>query len=590
MALDGAFLSCLRQEIWESLPQARVDKIHQPSREELILLMRYRGGSRRLYFSVRANAPRVHFTETPPENPAAPPMFCMLLRKWLTGSRLTAIRQNGLERALYFDFDCVNELGDVVPLTLAAEIMGRHSNLILIDENGRIIDAIKRVDLDMSSVRPILPGLPYELPPRAADTLDLSAVSAETLTAAVTRAPAAPPDKALLSVVHGLSPLLCREAAERALHGRHATNRELTEPEQARLTAFFERVQEALKDPARRTPYLVQDETGKPLEYSFLPITQYGLSATGREVASFSQLPELFYARRDAEDRRRQRAQDMLRVLTTGSERITRKLAAQRQELARSTKRETYRVWGDLITASMGQIEKGASSAALINYYDPDCATVTVPLDPALSAAQNAQKYYKLYRKAQTAERILAEQIAAGEEELRYLDSVLDALSRADTYRELGEVRDELAAGGYLKLPRSRQKAPAAEGPMHFCSDDGFDILVGRNNLQNDRLTLKTAHGGDWWFHVKAAAGSHVIVLTDGQTPPDRTLSQAAVLAATYSRAADSAQVPVDYTLAKFVKKPAGAKPGRVIYTDYQTAFVTPDPALADRLRKEGNS
>ena len=586
MALDGAFLACLRQELWDALPDARVDKIHQPSREELVLLLRYRGGAQRLYLSARAHSPRVHFTENVPENPASPPMFCMLLRKRLSGGRLVAIRQNGWERALYFDFDCVNELGDIVRLTLAVEIMGRHSNIILIDENGLVVDAIKRVDLEMSSVRPVLPGLRYELPPCPAGVYDLSTCDMAEVVAAVQKGPSQPLPKALLAVVHGFSPLLCREVAHQALRGQDKRSDELTEDEAERLTFYLKRVRETVETGARRTPYALRDLKGTPLEFSFLPITQYGLSAVGREEASFSALLDGFYEQKDALERQRQRAQDILRVLTNAGDRTARKLELQRQELARSGKREEQRSWADLINANLHLIQKGAASAELINYYDPECATVTVKLDPALSAAQNAQRYYKAYRKAQTAERVLAEQIAAGEEELQYLDSVFDALSRAVTFRELGELREELAAGGYLKLPRTRQKAPAAEGPLKFRSDDGFLILVGRNNLQNDRLTLKTARGSDWWFHVKAAAGSHVIVVCEGQTPPDSTLSQAAILAATHSKAAGSAQVPVDYTQARNVKKPAGAKPGRVIYVDYQTAYVTPDKALAERLKE----
>lgn len=587
MALDGAFLCCLRQELAAALPDARVDKIHQPSREELVLLMRYRGGSERLYLSARANSPRVHFTKRVPENPASPPMFCMLLRKRLTGGRLIAIRQNGWERALYFDFDCLNELGDTVRLTLAIEMMGRHSNIILIDETGTVVDSIKRVDIEMSSVRPVLPGLRYELPPAEAGKIDLSLSSPEELTAAVRRGGSMPLAKALLAATHGFSPLLCREVAHLTLRGQDKVSGELTDDEWGRLIFYLRRVKETVETGERRVPYALRDTKGTPLEFSFLPITQYGLSAVGSERDSFSALLDEFYERKDAVERQRQRAQDILRVLTNATDRTARKLSAQRQELQRSGKREEQRIWADLINANLAVIPKGASSAELVNYYDPECATVTVRLDPALSAAANAQRYYKAYRKAQTAERVLAEQIAAGEEELQYLDSVFDALSRAQTFRELGELREELAAGGYLKLPRTRQKAPAAEGPLEFRSDDGFRILVGRNNLQNDRLTLKTARGGDWWFHVKAAAGSHVIVVTEGQTPPDRTLTQAAILAATHSKAAESAQVPVDYTQARNVKKPAGAKPGRVIYVDYQTAYVTPDTALAARLRLE---
>ena len=587
MALDGAFLSCLREELTAALPDARVDKIHQPSREELVLALRHRAGSEKLMISVRANSPRVHFTKIAVENPAAPPMFCMLLRKRLTGGRLIAIRQPGLERALYFDFDCVNELGDIVRLTLAVEIMGRHSNIILIDSDGTVLDAIKRVDWDMSSVRPVLPGLKYAPPPAAEGRLDLSAAAPEAFLEAIARGKDEPLSKALLAVSHGLSPLMCREIAHLATRGQDTRAAALTPEERERAVFYLRRVADAVKTGENRKPYLLTRADGTPLDFSFMPITQYGLAALGREMDSFSALLDAFYAEKDAAERIKQRSHDILRVLTNAYDRTVRKLEHQRAELAQSGKREEWRVYGDVLTASLHTVPKGASSAELVNYYDPHCATLRVPLDPALSAAQNAQKYYKQYRKAQTAERILSEQIAAGEAELQYIDTVFDALSRAETWRELGELRQELAAGGYLRLQRGKQKPPAPLGPMTFVSDDGFTILVGRNNVQNDRLTLKTARGSDVWFHTKNIPGSHVIVVTGGETPPDRTLEQAAVLAAFHSKAAQSVQVPVDYTEVRNVKKPAGAKPGMVIYENNRTAYVTPDAALVQRLRRE---
>lgn len=589
MALDGAYLSCLRQELAERLLDARIDKIHQPAKEELVMSLRHRGGAEKLYLSARANSPRVHFTTVALENPASPPMFCMLLRKRLTGGRLIAVRQPGLERALYFDWDCVNELGDLVRLTLAVEIMGRHSNIILIDENGQVIDAIKRVDAEMSSVRPVLPGLPYSAPPMTAGKLDLTQCEAADIVHAVEQGRSLPLAKALLEVIHGLSPLVCRELAHLTLRGGDKTSGELTDEDKQRLVFYLHRTWQLLETGENRRPYMLNKLDDTPLDFSFMPITQYGLSARGREMSSFSELLDQFYKDKDASERMKQRAQDILRLLTNLSDRTARKLSHQREELAQSGKRDERRIYGDLINANIHAIPKGAAFAELINYYSPDCERVRVPLDPALSAAQNAQKYYKEYRKAQTAERILTEQIAAGEEELRYIDSVFDALSRAKTFRELGELREELAAGGYLRRQGGRQKPPPPLGPMTFISDDGFPILVGRNNLQNDRLTLKTARGGDIWFHTKNIPGSHVILQTKGEQPPDRSLEQAAILAATYSRAAGSVQVPVDYTEVRHVKKPAGAKPGMVIYETNQTAYVNPDPRLAARLQVADN-
>ncbi len=584
MGIDGAFLHALRNELAQQVIDARVDKIHQPSKEELVFLMRSRAGSHKLYFSARVNSPRVHFTAVALENPAAPPMFCMLLRKRLLGARLVDIRQPGLERVLFFDFDTYNELGDPVQLTLAAEIMGRYSNLILIDEQGRIADAIKRVDITMSPVRPLLPGVEYVLPPAEPDRLDLSRSTARQIVQAVQES-AKTPEKALLGRTQGISPLLCREVVFRALQDKEGDST-LNEEELEQLEQTVAAVQAVIDTPEKQVPYLLYHTDGMPWDFSFMPITQYGLDATGRQAASFSALLDEFYAEKDAAERMRQRSHDVLRVLTNALDRLSRKLERQRQELATSEKREEKRLFADLINAHLHAIPVGATAVELVNYYDPDCATVTVPLNPALSAVRNAQKYYKDYRKAKTAEEMLTRQIALGEEEVRYLESVFDALSRVTTVRELDELREELAVGGYLRLQTGRRKAPPPTAPLEFVSEDGFPILVGRNNVQNDRLTTRIAKGSDWWFHVKNIPGSHTVVLCDGVQPPDSTLMQAAILAATHSKAADSAQVPVDYTQIRNVKKPAGAKPGMVIYETNRTVYVTPDKTLPARLKK----
>lgn len=586
MAFDGVFLHCILRELKQVLSQdVRIDKIHQPAREELVIALRGRSGTHKLYLSSRVGAARIHLTDCVPENPAAPPMFCMLLRKRLTGGRLADIRQPGLERALYLDFDCISDLGDPIRLTLAVEIMGRHSNIILVGPDGLVLDAIKRVDWDMSSVRPLLPGLPYAPPPLPAGRVDLSFQTPDDLLHAVKNGPDGPLSKALLGGSQGLSPLICRELAHYATRGADTPVSQLTQTQTDRMLFFAGRIKSIVETGDGALPYLLT-QNGIPLDYSYMPLAQYGLAAVGQEAASFSSLLDTFYAEKDEAERMKQRSHDILRLLTNTSVRITRKLEHQREELRQSGERDISRLYGDIINANLHAIPKGAKEAELINYFDPACAPIRVPLDPALSAAANAQKYYKNYRKAQTAERILAEQIAAGEQELRYIDSIFDALSRARSVRELSELREELAAGGYLRRSGGRQKPPPPLKPMEFVSDDGFLILVGRNNLQNDRLTTKTARGGDIWMHTKNIPGSHVIVVTGGQQPPPRTLEQAAILAALHSRACESRQVPVDYTPVKYVKKPNGAKPGMVIYTTNQTAYVDPDPLLADRLRK----
>ncbi len=585
MALDGLYLACLARELGEGLTDTRIDKIFQPSKEELVIAFRGREKSCKLYISARVNSPRIHFTEVRLENPKQPPMFCMLLRKRLTGGRFVRIRQKGLERAVYLDFDCVNELGDIVRQTIAAELMGKHSNIILIDENNKVVDAVKRVDLTMSPIRPILPGVLYADPPALQDRMDVASALPEAVTKAAMRT-AKPLSSALLQVTCGLAPVLCRELAVRVTGDIDTPADTLDAAAAEKLTALIARLQGIAQGTDAAAPYLLYRADGVPLEYSPLPLLQYG-ACDFKQADSFSAVLDEFYEKRDAAERFRQRTADLTRVLNTNRERLTKKLAVQREELKASGDREKNRIFADLINANIYAIPKGADKAQLINYFDPACKEIEVPLDPALSAAANAQKYYKAYRKAQTAEKVLAEQIAKGEEELIYLDSVADALSRAVTAEDIDALRQELQEGGYLRAAKNGKRTAVPIKPKTFVSDDGFTILVGRNNVENDRLTTKTARGSDIWMHTKNIAGSHVIVLCEGKTPPDRTLEQAAILAALHSKASEGKQVPVDYTQVKNVHKPAGAKPGFVIYETNRTAYVDPDPALAERLLKQ---
>ena len=586
MALDGIFLSCLRRELQERLTDTRVEKVYQPGRDELIFSMHGRSGDHKLVFSAVANAARVHITDQVPENPAQPPMFCMLLRKRLTGGRLAAIRQPGLERVLSLDFDCVSELGDPVRLTLVLELIGTFSNAILIAPDGKIIDALRRIYPDTCPNRPIVPGFPYEAPVVDARRADWQAVDPDTVVQTIRANGGDCLSKALAAGLQGVSPLTGRELAFRVTGGDPAVAL-VTEPQWRAFAAQLERLRTLVRDGDGCVPFLLTHPDGRLWEYSFEPLAQYGLDARGRELPSFSALLDEFYAERAAAERLRSRAHDLTRTVDTLLKRTRRKLDRQREELSASGDRETLHLYADLILGGIGQIAPGADSAALINYYDETCPTVTVPLDPTLSAAANAQKYYKEYRKAQTAEEMLTARIAAGEAELVYLESVQDALSRAVSTRELDELRRELENQGYLRLPKTKQKAPALLGPLKFRTDDGFTVLIGRNNTGNDQLTLRIAQKHDIWFHTKDIPGSHTVVVTEGQTPPDRTLEQAAILAATHSRASGSVQVPVDYTAIRYVKKPSGAKPGLVIYTDNRTAFVDPDPQLAKRLQIE---
>ena len=584
MALDGAFLRHLKKEITDRALGARVDKIYQPNKEELVFLLRTRQEAFKLLLSARANSPRIHFTQYAPENPKVPPMLCMLLRKRLSGAKLVEVRQPGLERLLYLDFDAANELGDKVRLSLVIEIMGKYSNIILVDGQGKIVDALKRVDEEMSSQRLVQPGLAYELPPAQNKPCMLECQPEEIVEAIVHQPKNQSLNKGILNALQGLSPVVCREIEHQVGRGQELFTRDLTQEQRERLRFFLERLFTTVRDTAGE-PYMVTKIKGKPMEFSFLNIVQYGTLASVSRWEDFSSLLDEFYKERDRQDRMRVKAQDLLRLLANASERLSRKINLQRGELARSEDREHLRVCGDLINANLYRIERGSAFADLENFYDEN-RLMRVKLDPALNATQNAQKYYKEYRKAKTAQQVLGEQIAQAEQELLYVDSVFDCLSRAQSESELNEIRQELREEGYLKAVRDKRKPPAPLAPLEFVSSEGFRILVGRNNRQNDKLTLKQANNNDIWLHTKNIPGSHTIIVTGGRQPGDATLKEAAMLAAYHSRAKDSSQVPVDYTQVRYVSKPQGAKPGMVIYVHYQTLFVTPQHELTEKLKK----
>lgn len=576
MALDGAFLRHIKCELEQKLIGARVDKIHQPNREEIVVAFRGYDSACKVLFSARANSARVHFTAIPLENPKQPPMLCMLLRKKLQGAKLTAIRQPELERLLHFDFDSIGELGDHVTLTLTMEIMGRYSNIILTGPDGKIIDALKRVDAEMSSQRLVLPGLTYHLPPPQ-DKLCMLAAGPQDLQNALR---ALPRDmelsKALLAVLQGVSPVVCREIAHRVGRGRELTALTLDEEQSFRLGFFYQKVRETVVATAGR-PHMAINMQKKPMDFSFMDIQQYGTSAVVKEGEGFSQLLDDFYRERDQLERMRVREQDLLRLLSNHAERLSRKINAQRAELDQCAQRDSLRVAGDLLSANLYNIEKGAAAVDLPNFYEEGQPAVHIKLDPALTPNQNAQKYYKEYRKAKTAEEKLTEQIDIAGRELEYLDSVLDALARAETERDLVEIRTELKEQGYIRMSRGRKEKPAAvSAPLSFTTADGFTVLVGRNNRQNDRLTMKLANNNDIWFHTKNIPGSHTVLVTDGREPTAAAMEEAAKLAARHSKAKDSAQVPVDYTQVRHVSKPQGARPGMVVYVNYKTIFVDP--------------
>ena len=567
MPFDAMFLSAVCDELRQELIGARVEKIQQPARDMVVLQLR---GKARLLLSASGNRPRFHVTQASYENPAQPPMFCMLLRKHLAGGRIAAIEQPPAERSVELTLDCTDEM--------ILELMGRNSNLILTDGENRILDCMRRVDFEMSEQRQVLPGLFYHRPPRQEGKLtpqELTKPALERLLAQT----AAPVhlDRWIVDHVAGISPLIARELAF-GFCGE--TDADVLTLDRARLA-------EALTQPSllqARQPTLLLCG-GRPKDFTYCPIRQYGAYMTARTMPSFSALLDAFYTETEQRERMLQKSQSLRRTVTNLLERTRRKLAAQRKEREASLDRETLRRRGDIVTANLHAMTRGMTVLRAEDFYQEDMPEIEIPLRPELSPQQNAARFYKEYNKAKHAEKNLAEQIARGEIEEEYLGAVLDELNRAESERDLAEIRAELEAGGYVRsADRRRQQKQPASRPMRFRSSDGFEILVGRNNRQN---SLKTARRDDLWLHIQKFHGTHVIICCAGALVPDGTITEAAMLAAWYSQAREGQNVPVDVTQVRNLRKPNGAKPGMVVYDRYRTVIVTPDAALCERLRAE---
>ena len=576
MAFDAFFLSAVLDEIRQEALSARVEKLYQPSRDTVILQLKCPGGRQKLMFVLNPSAPRLHLTSASPENPAEPPMFCMLLRKHLSGARLSEIAQLPMERCAIFTFDCIDELGDPVQKQLVAELMGRTCNLYLLDPQKRIIDCLRRVGLD-ESARPALPGMYYQMPSAVEkenpevfeDYVNLLSAPGADLLA----------DR-LMDTLGGLSPLVCREAALFAAGDTQARLEGLDLPAVAdRLRLFFaEHIHHS-------APYLYTS-SGTPKQFAFCPIRQYGEYS---RVDSFQQLLDSYYILRDRKEAIRQKGQGLRKTVTTLCQRLQRKLALQEQELAKTSDRVRLRQLGDILTANLHRIQKGQTSVTVEDFYDENMAQIQVSLSPQLSPQQNAARFYKDYARMKTAERELTKQLQIGAQELEYLKSVAEELNRAQSEAELEEIRRELQDGGYVRRDSGKKRPKQAKlSPMQFESTDGFTILVGRNNRQNEELTFKTARKDDLWLHAQKVHGSHVIICCGGATPPDDTITQAAQLAAHYAETAGGQNIAVDITPVKQVKKTPAGKTGMVIYHSYRTVVVNPYPEIVvDALNAE---
>ena len=571
MAIDGIFLHFLKNEIADFAIGAKVDRIYLPTRYELVLSLRTRTQTKKLFISVAGNSPRVNFTDFTPENPLTPPMLCMLFRKQLSGAVITNVYQAGFDRIMFIEMDATNEIGYRVKRTLVVEIMAQYSNCILLDENGIIIDALKRVDSSKSSFREILPSREYKFPPPQ-NKLSLLANNPEEITENILLQTDKKLSSAVISVLGGISPLISREIAYRITLG-DITVSEMSDGMKSRLQHEISLLREAVASGKSKPCYLT-DNYGNYLDFSYMALTLYDNSANINYTDTLSQILDVFYFERERLQRARSKAEDLFKTVDSLVERTSRKINVQREELAASEESESKRIFAELINANLWSLEKGSDYYEVQNYYD-DYNTVRIPVLPHLSPSANSQRYYKEYRKAQTARKMLTELIEKGVADLEYLLSVKDELSRAETERELNEIRTELSGAGFLKSKTGTKNKKNSPLPfLEFDAPDGFKVYVGRNNIQNDNLSFKKASKNDIWFHTQKAPGSHVILSLEGREATNKAMEFAATCAAFFSSVKDRGMVEVDYTKIKNLKKPPASNPGFVIYHIYNTVYV----------------
>lgn len=582
MAFDAGMLRCTLSELRKTALGARIEKVYQPERDEILLQMRSFEGGKRLLINAGSNNARIGFCEIPKENPQNPPMFCMLLRKYLQGAKLVEIEQADFDRVAFLGFDTRDEMGFECRRYLIAELMGKYSNLIFADGDKRIITALRTTDFSFDSVRQLIPGMVYSLP--SADKINPRYIAQDDFLSLIENAPRERAcDKLIVSSFMGVAPVVAREIVYRAT-GHTDTPVGYCFADD--LWREFERLQSILNS-ENFSPCLILNGE-EIVEYSFLPIDQYG-SYERRDFESAGALLDAYFASRDNKQRVHQRASDILKLLTNAEARIRKKLELQRTELSECDEGEKYRKYGDLITANLYRLPGKTSVAELEDYEEMDeegnCPTLRIELDSRLSPSANAQRFYKKYAKTKTARVELARQIELGEGELEYIYTVFEALTRAESPADLMEIRDELYRSGYASRMKSyashKQKAPVV---MQFVTPDGMRVLCGKNNLQNEYITHKLAEKHDYWFHARQTPGSHVLLVTEGREPTDLDFTTAAEIAAHYSKA-EGANIGVDYLLARHIKKPAGSKPGFVIYHTNWTAYVTPDAEKIAAMR-----
>ena len=584
MAFDGITVSAIKAEIEDKILGGRIDKVYQPEKDEIILGIRSMGQAYKLLLTSNASNPKFHFTQTNPSNPMTPPLFCMVMRKHLQSGKIIKIEQPDFDRILNIYVESLNELGDYSVKKLVLEIMGRHSNIILTDENNTILDCIKHIGHDTSSVREVLPGREYTLPPSQGkiNTLELDN---NDFNEVLENNPSFEIQSVIYKNYTGISPIAASEICYRANVNGSTPVEALTDIQKEIVFNKFAELVEDIKA-NRFYPESITNEKGKTIDFSPIEMTQFnGLEI--KKYTSISELIESFYANRDFAYRIGQKTQDLRKLITQNIERCIRKKDIQMQTLRSIKNRDELRLKGELLTANIYSIKKGMTTVELPNYYSENQELVAIELDSNKTPSENAQKYYKAYNKAKRTFEALKDQIKSNDEELAYLESVLTSVNNCTDEQDVKEIRRELREEGYVKkVKNQKDKSKKHSVPLHFISQDGFDIYVCKNNIQNDELTLKFARPRDIWMHTKNIPGSHVIIVANGQTIPDTTLNEGAMLSAFYSKAKNSSKVPVDYTEKKNVKKPNGSKPGFVIYETNKTAYITTSEEEIKKIRR----
>lgn len=578
MAFDGITIANITAELREALSGGRIYKIAQPESDELLLTIKNNGSSYRLLLSADASLPLVYLTQSNKQSPMTAPGFCMLLRKHLQNARILTVTQPGLERIIHLELEHLNELGDLCRKKLIVEVMGKHSNIIFCDETDKIIDSIKHISGMVSSIREVLPGREYFIPQTQDKynplrfceqyTDNLLPLTYEDFREHMRAKPMAS-YKALYSSYTGLSPIIAQELCYRAGIDADLPANVLEDDMLHKLHDTFTKIMHQVVT-GDFTPSIIYDGR-EPIEFSSLPLTLYADKIT-KSFDSISSVLEQYYAERSIVTRIRQKSVDLRKIVQTALERNVKKYDLQKKQMLDTEKKDKYKVYGELINTYGYHIAPGSKSMEALNYYTNE--TITIPLDPTLTPQENAQKYFDRYGKLKRTYEALSELTVQVKEEIEHLESILASLDIAMQEEDLVQIKEELIESGYIRRKGGTKKAKVTSRPFHYLSSDGFHMYVGKNNFQNDELTFKFATGNDWWFHAKKKAGSHVIVKTEGKELPDRTFEEAARLAAYYSKGRDQAKVEIDYIQKKHVKKPAGAKPGFVVYyTNYSMAI-----------------